>query len=378
MNECFSIRHANGRTMAAVPGLAPGSYIPPRPFIIPVFIPLSGCPHRCSFCNQSAITGVAPYRLSAAAVEQTVRTWRPRVRDSNRPVEIAFYGGNFLGLPTGLVQDLLTAAAGFVHRGAAGGIRFSTRPDTISPETLAVVHNFPVVAIELGLQSMDDRVLGRNRRGHTAASTTAAARRIKSAGYALGLQMMTGLPGDTKEGAEQTAETMIRLAPDTVRIYPTLVLANSPLARQFRKGDFIPMGLEETITLVSRLLMRFVSTGIPVIRLGLQAEETLSSADTVLAGPYHPALGELVYSRIFLNLAAAALARHPDRHRPVRLRVHPRHLSRMMGAGRHNLRCLQTRFQNPSLSIQPDEGITPHHLEVDNTPAPIASRSCGP
>ena len=375
MNERFSIRHLNGRTLAAARGLAPGSDIPPRPVVIPVFIPLAGCPHRCSFCNQAVITGLSLHHLSAATVEQTVRTWQPRVRDRNRPVEIAFYGGNFLGLPTGLVQDLLTAAARFVHRGEAGGIRFSTRPDTISPATLAAIRDFPVTAIELGLQSMDDRVLERNHRGHTAGCTAAAARRIKSSGYALGLQMMTGLPGDTMQGAEQTAEAMVHLAPDAVRIYPTLVLASSPLARQFRQGDFVPMGLSETVTLVSRLLLRFISSDIPVIRMGLQAEESLSSADTVLAGPYHPALGELVYSHVFFDLAAAALARHPDRQRPVRLRVHPRHLSRMIGAGRRNQQRLQARFQNPSLTIQPDEGISPHHLEVDNPPTPIASSS---
>ena len=378
MNEWFSIRQVNGRTLAAVRGLAPGSHTPRRPFIIPVFIPLSGCPHRCSFCNQAAITGVSPHRLSAATVEQTVRTWLPRVHDPKRPVEIAFYGGNFLGLPTGLVQDLLTSAAGFVRRGEAGGIRFSTRPDTISPETLAAIRDFPIAAIELGLQSMDDQVLVRNRRGHTAACTAKAAQRIKSAGYALGLQMMTGLPGDTPQGAAQTAEAMIRLAPDTVRIYPTVVLAGSPLARYFRKGDFIPMGLADTITLVSRLLLRFISSDIPVIRMGLQAEETLSSDDTVLAGPYHPALGELVYSQVFLELAAAALVRHPDHKRPVRLRVHPRHLSRMIGAGRRNQQRLRARFKLPSLTIRADEGITPFHLEVDNPTPLIASRSCGP
>ena len=378
MNEWFSIRHVNGRTLAAARGLAPGSHTPLRPFIIPIFIPLSGCRHRCSFCNQAAITGVSPHRLSAATVEETVRTWLPRVRDPKRPVEIAFYGGNFLGLPTGRVQDLLAAAAGFVRRGEAGGIRFSTRPDTISPGTLDAIRDFPVTAIELGLQSMDDRVLACNRRGHTAACTAAAAHRIKSAGYALGLQMMTGLPGDTLQGAEQTAEAMIRLAPDTVRIYPTVVLDSSPLARQFLRGDFVPMGLAETVTLVSRLLLRFISSEIPVIRMGLQAEETLSSADTVLAGPYHPALGELVYSRVFLELAAAALARHPVCQRPVRLRIHPRHLSRMMGAGRRNLQRLQARFQPPSLTIQADEGIAPHHLEVDNPTPLVASRSCGP
>jgi hypothetical protein len=177
------------------------------------------------------------------------------------------------------------------------------------------------------------------------------------------------------QGAENTVAEMIRLAPDSVRIYPTLVLANSPLARQFRRGDFTPMGLEETITLVSRLWLRFSAAGIPVIRMGLQAEETLSSTDTVLAGPHHPALGEWVYSRVFFNLAAAALAGHPDRQGPVRLRVHPRHLSRMMGVGRRNQAQLQSRFQLPSLTIHGDEGVPPHHLEVDNLPTPIASSS---
>jgi len=375
MNEGFIIRHDNGRTTAAVRGLAPGNDVSPRPFIIPVFIPLAGCPHRCRFCNQAAITGVVPHRLSAAALEETVRTWLPRVRDRRRPVEIAFYGGNFLGLPTGQVEELLAAAAHFVRQGDAGGIRFSTRPDTISSATLHTIRDFPVAAIELGLQSMDDRVLMLNRRGHTARCTAEAAGRIKSAGYRLGLQMMTGLPGDTVRRSTRTAEEMIRLVPDTVRIYPTLVLAGSPLARQYRRGDFIPMGLEDTISLVSRLWLRFVSAGIPVIRLGLQADEALGAPDTVLSGPYHPALGERVYSCIFFDLALAALTRHPDHHRPVRLRVHPRHLSRMLGAGRRNQQRLQTLFQIPSLAIQTDEELAPHHLEVDNSPAPIASSS---
>jgi hypothetical protein len=135
------------------------------------------------------------------------------------------------------------------------------------------------------------------------------------------------------------------------------------------------MGLEETITLVSRLWLRFAAADIPVIRMGLQAEETLSSADTVLAGPYHPALGELVYNQVFSDLAVAALACHPDRQVPVRLRVHPRHLSRMMGVGRRNQQELKRRFQIPSLTIRADACVTPHHLEVDNLPAPIASSS---
>jgi histone acetyltransferase (RNA polymerase elongator complex component) len=378
MNRFFTIRHVNGRTTAAIKGLPPGGDAPPRPFIVPVFIPQSGCPHRCSFCNQVAITGVPAGRPSVAAVEETVRSCLPQVRDKNRPVQIAFYGGNFLGLPAGQVTDLLTAATSFVKRGDAVSIRFSTRPDTIVPDRLAALRAFPVGTIELGLQSMDDRVLALNRRGHSAACTTAAARLIKSAGYTLGLQMMTGLPGDPPWGAERTADAMIAMKPDVVRIYPTLVLKSSALAQLFQNGSFRPMGLEETITLVSRLFLKFTTAGIRVIRMGLQADEALTPTDTLMGGPYHPALGELVFSHLFFRLAEAALAHHPEHRRPMTLHVHPRHLSRMVGAGRENLHGLSARFPRTALMVRPNAAIGPHHLEVDNTPALIASRSSGP
>ena len=374
MNEFFAIQHHTGRTTATINGFAPGGQKDVRPLIVPVFIPLSGCPHRCAFCNQTAITGVKPYRLSKSAIEQSIRTFLRFLQDRERPIQIAFYGGNFLGLPERQVRDLLETAAAYVARGDATSIRFSTRPDTITQSTLATLRDFPVAAIELGLQSMDDRVLALTRRGHDAKCTVNAAHMVKAAGYALGLQMMTGLPGDTARGAEQTAIKMISLEPDFVRIYPTLVLEHSPLAEQFRTGAFLPTTLEETIALVSRLFLIFTGSHVRVIRMGLQADDTLSSEGTVLAGPYHSAFGERVYSRVFYHLAEAALVRHPDRHHLLGIRVHPRHLSRMIGAGRENLHRLKAQFHIETLTIKPDTGITPHHLEVDNLPAPIASR----
>jgi len=374
MNEPFTIRHNNGRTAATINSLPPGGQKRARPFIIPVFIPLSGCPHRCSFCNQTAITGVKPYILSRPAIEQSIRTFLSFVRDRERPVQIAFYGGNFLGLPERQVRELLETAAAHVARGDAASIRFSTRPDTITKNTLATIRDFPVTTIELGLQSLDDHVLALTRRGHNANDCVEAARKVKSAGYELGLQMMTGLPGDTPRGALLTAEKMVALGPDVVRIYPTLVLAQSPLAEQFRSGAFAPATMEATVALVSRLFLLFTAARIRVIRMGLQADETLASAGTILAGPYHPAFGERVYSRVFYRLAKAALVRHHDRHQPLGIRVHPQHLSRMIGAGRANLHRLKTQLHISNLTIQADAGIRPHHLEVDNLPTPIASR----
>jgi histone acetyltransferase (RNA polymerase elongator complex component) len=230
-----------------------------------------------------------------------------------------------------------------------------------------------VHTIELGVQSMDDRVLARANRGHNAQCTVNAARMVASAGYALGLQMMTGLPGDTPRRAIQTARKLVALAPDFVRIYPTLVLRQSRLAEAFRTGAFIPASLQETIALVSRLVLVFAAARIPVIRMGLQADEALAAPGTILAGPYHPALGERVHSHLFLQLAEAALAQAPRGTRAVGIRVHPRHVSRLIGTGRENLSRLKARFHLENLSVQADTGVTPHHLEVDMAPLDVAS-----
>ena len=385
----FAMRHSAGRTTATVEGLAPGGRPGRRPCIIPIFLPMSGCAHRCAFCNQTAITGMRSAIPSAEGVARAIEAALPMMARPNRPVQIAFYGGNFLGLPGSIVDELLAAAALYVERGGAGGIRFSTRPDTITADRLAAVGRFPVTTIELGLQSLDDHVLALARRGHTATCTTNAARMVKSAGFELGLQMMTGLPGDSPRRALSTADRMVALAPDFVRIYPTLVLDRSPLAERYRRGTFAPPGLERTIALVSRLFLVFAAAGIPVIRMGLQADVSLAAEGTVLAGPYHPALGELVHSRIFLALASAALERYPCGAQPAVLRVHSRHLSRMIGAGRANLRRLRTRFPHRTITVCGDDDVGPHHLEVisqdasgnpkvdravDKAPAAIASR----
>jgi histone acetyltransferase (RNA polymerase elongator complex component) len=370
MAKLFTIRQAAGCTTATINGLPPGGRQHLRPYIIPIFLPMAGCAHRCAFCNQWAITGTPPERPSTAGVARMIHDRLPRQPLGARPVQIAFYGGNFLGLAPSLISALLATAGAFVQRGDAAGIRFSTRPDTITNRRLAALAGFPVTTIELGLQSLDDRVLTLAGRGHDAACVARAARTVRQAGIQLGLQMMTGLPGDTPRRAQRTANEMVKLAPDFVRIYPTLVLDGSPLADRYRAGAYTPATLEETIALVSRLVLIFAAAGIPVIRMGLQADESLAAEGAILAGPFHPALGEQVCSRIFYALAAAALDGHPRGPHPVVLRVHPRHLSRMIGPGRANQRRLQNRFKGRPIMIRSDSRVGPHHLELTSQDVP--------
>ncbi|MCK4468101.1 MAG: radical SAM protein, partial [Desulfobacterales bacterium] len=258
-----------------------------KPFIIPVFLPNVGCPHQCAFCNQTAITGKKQKTISTEKLGSYINEFLNYKGPRRKRVQIAFYGGNFLGLKGDYISSLLHEASKFVNQGKVDSIRFSTRPDTIDNERLDLLKQFPVATIELGVQSMDDNVLAMSRRGHTSLDTEKAVCLLKKRDYEIGLQMMVGLPGDDEAGALASGYRIAELYPDFVRIYPTLVLDKSPLAGWYRKGRYAPLSLQQCVTLVKRLYLLFREKGINVIRRGLQAAESLSKGSTILAGPYH-------------------------------------------------------------------------------------------
>jgi histone acetyltransferase (RNA polymerase elongator complex component) len=327
--------------------------IPQKPLIIPFFIPHAGCPHHCVFCNQKIITGAESESLNtspAPAIGQFLTYKRP----SRSHVEVSFYGGNFLGLPKEKILYLLKETEPFVDSGQIQGLRFSTRPDTIDEYRLNLIAPFPVSVIELGVQSMDDRVLKMSARGHTAADTVHAVNLLKKKGFKIGLQMMTGLPGDTVSGSLETAHKIIALKPDFVRIYPTLVLEGSPLALLYKKGAYAPLSLESCVDQLKNLYLLFQSEHIPVIRMGLQASRELSDTSIVLAGPYHPALGHWVLSSVMLDRAIAALELNPPTTDAATLLVHAKSMSRIQGLNKQNIGKIKQRFHLRSLKIQTD------------------------
>lgn len=270
--------------------------------IIPVFIPHAGCPNDCVFCNQRAVSGetVAP---DAAQVEKYIEE---RLAVSKGKPQIAFYGGSFTAVEAEYMRMLLRAASRFVANGSACGIRVSTRPDAIDTEILGTLRRAGVTTIELGAQSMDEKVLEASGRGHTAQQVRRAACLIKSEGFALGLQMMTGLPFDTTEKTRFTANELCALSPDFVRIYPVVVLRGTRLYDMWQKGDYIPQSVDEAAQVCAELIEIFEKSGIPVIRAGLNPAEDLSGGDAV-AGAYHPAFGEIAYSKIYLRRIREAL-----------------------------------------------------------------------
>jgi len=335
-----------------------------RPFIIPIFLPHAGCPHQCVFCNQVSITGSTQKKVSADQIRSRIHQFLGYESGRRKPVQISFYGGNFLGLKMDEITLLLDLAAEFIGRGQVDSIRFSTRPDSIASEHIDILKKYPVETIELGVQSMDDHVLELAGRGHSAADTARAVGRLKEHQFNIGLQLMVGLPGDDEARSLNTAVKIAALRPDFVRIYPTLVVKNSKLARWYHNGSYSPLSLAQAVSRVKKLCLLFKTHNIAVIRMGLQATEDLADESTVLAGPYHPAFGHLVYSELFLDAACAALKAADPTATNVTIFVNPRRISSMRGLKNANIMLLKRQFGLAEIDIVPDINLADDSIKI--------------
>ena len=264
---------------------------------IAIFVPHVGCPNMCSFCNQHSISGEEDLPTAEKVAQICEQAMREVANKGN--TEIAFFGGSFTAIERGYMLELLRSASKFVGKDGFKGIRISTRPDYIDEEVLELLKSYGVTAIELGAQSMIDEVLLANNRGHCAEDVVNASRLIKKHGFELGLQMMVGLYKSTTEFEYETMSKVAELKPETVRIYPVVVLNGTRLAELYKKGEYKLYSFDEVIKICADMLCFFEDIGIKVIRMGLHASETVELG--IVAGFYHPAFKEIVESRIYRN-----------------------------------------------------------------------------
>ena len=321
---------------------------------ISIFVPHIGCPNKCSFCNQRHITG----KFMAPRQEDVIKAVNIAVKSKNynpKTTEIAFFGGSFTAINRSYMLDLLSVASDFVDKGVVSGIRISTRPDAIDDEILTLLKNHNVTAIELGAQSLNDRVLRINNRGHKISDVYNASALIKEYGFELGLQIMTGLFGDNDQSAIKTAKRVIEIAPETVRIYPTIVLKDTDLAALYSDGIYAPQTLDNAVILASKLYTMFTDAGIKVIRLGLHSIES----DAYIAGPWHPAFSELCQSQIMLNSALKLLNNKGD----YIIYVNKKDISKMIGQKKSNLLFLKTKGFN--CKVKEKEGLGNLKIEIE-------------
>ncbi|NLZ49836.1 MAG: radical SAM protein [Clostridiales bacterium] len=270
-------------------------------YIIPLFVPHEGCPHNCVFCNQNSITG-STEKVTAITVKDTVEEYLKTIDRENSIVEISFFGGTFTAIPLEKQIELLTAAKYYKDRGIVDFIRLSTRPDYIDDLILENLKKFSVDIIELGVQSMNDEVLRLAGRGHSKADTVNASIKIKDYGFILGHQIMLGLPGDTFEKDLETCYESLKLKPDLCRIYPALVLKNTPMEVMYKRGEYKPYTLEEAIKIGKEIYCIYSFHNVKIIRVGLQATDNIAEGRDIIDGPYHPAFRELVEGSLLCDM----------------------------------------------------------------------------
>ncbi len=325
---------------------------------VALFVPHEGCPHMCSFCNQKTISGSAE-KLTKEDIDNAVSIAVLKEYDRENS-EIAFFGGSFTAIDEDYMTYLLECAYPYVKNGMFRGIRCSTRPDAINEKVLGILKRYGVTAIELGAQSMDDGVLAMNDRGHTAEDVVKASEMIKQHGFELGLQMMTGLYGDTDEKTVATAEKIIALRPETVRIYPTVVLEKTRLELLYRNGEYTPQSVENAAEICSELLSMFDASGIRVIRLGLHSGGNVDEG--YVAGAYHPAFREICESRIYLKKCQKQIKEKNCRG-SVKIFVNPSEISKMTGQKRSNILFLEQ--QGIHAKVFPDESLGRYELLIE-------------
>ncbi|HHU64352.1 MAG TPA: radical SAM protein [Clostridiales bacterium] len=334
-------------------------------YIIPVFIPHFGCTNDCVFCNQRKITSVNDEWVTAEYIKERIRHYLDiYARVDRNNMEIAFYGGSFTALSIEKQREILYAAREFIEQGGINCIRISTRPDSINPDILRLLKQNYVKIIELGAQSMDDGVLKQCKRGHTAAHTKKAAALIREWGFSLGLQMMIGLPGDNEHKSINTAWMLSMLQPHFVRIYPTLVLKGTHLAKLYRQGLYEPLSLARAVDVCKKVYMVFRYHDIPVIRMGLQAADNINFGRDVVAGPVHSSFGELVVSSVYLDMLMFVLKDHKIGDCPMFVYVNPKEVSKVVGNRRSNITYLTEKFGINEIKVMPDDGIKEGTVKV--------------
>jgi histone acetyltransferase (RNA polymerase elongator complex component) len=307
--------------------------------VIPIFIPHQGCPHCCVFCNQYRITGTGKsVNVTSADVGRIIRKWLARSDPAGREVQVAFYGGSFTGMKQSRQGKLLDAVAPYIRQDIIDTIRLSTRPDYVDQETVAFLRRKKVGIVELGVQSLDDTVLRTCRRGHTARQSKEAIRLLREGGLRVGVQLMAGLPRQTTSSLMKTVREVASLQPDFVRIYPVLVLRDTTLADMYGQGNYKPLTLGAAVAQTAKMKEYLDSSGIRTVRIGLQSGPELE--ENLLAGPYHPAFGEMVSSRLMLKKTRKILRYVGERERVILL-INDRDQSIFRGLRSANLKRLR-------------------------------------
>ncbi|MDO5555351.1 MAG: radical SAM protein [Clostridia bacterium] len=336
-------------------------------YIIPIFVPHLGCPNDCTFCNQRSISGQVK-KVTEAEVKEIIEEHLKTFKDENSYCEIAFFGGSFTGIEKEKQEELLKVAYEYIKSKKIQSIRVSTRPDYIDKDNLKLLKKYGVKTIELGVQSTNDYILKKCKRGHTHQDVIKASKLIRRYRFELGHQMMIGLPESTKLDELNTAKDLAKLKPKIVRLYPVLVIKNTELQKEYESGEYQPLNLLQAIERCKELYYYFTKKNITVIRMGLQNTDLISSPKNkqseVLAGPYHEAFGQLVEDSIWYDSILEKIKKINVKVKEIEIQVNPENVNNIIGHKKENIEKLKELY-DLDVKVKQNKSIRPGKFEIN-------------
>lgn len=338
-----------------------------KEYIIPIFVPHLGCPNKCVFCNQTKITGKQK-QVTAEEARKIIDEYLSNFKDKENKVEIAFFGGSFTAIDEKIQNELLEVAYEYVQRGLVDSIRISTRPDYITKDILKRLKKYKVKTIELGVQSTNNYVLAKAKRGHTFEDIKKASKLIRFYGFNLGHQMMVGLPESTALDEVNTAKDLIKLKPKIVRIYPVLVIKDTELEEDYNKGEYEPLSVTQAVERCAEIADLFNKKKINIIRIGLQNTEEITDPEKetsqVVAGPYHPAFRQLVEGRLWYNAIVSQIKKYNTKVKVVEIKANPEDVNNIIGHKKENIKKLKDIYE-VDIVLKTDENIKNGKFEIN-------------
>lgn len=338
-----------------------------KEYIIPIFVPHLGCPNKCVFCNQTKITGKQK-QVTAEEARKIIDEYLSNFKDKENKVEIAFFGGSFTAIDEKIQNELLEVAYEYVQKGVVDSIRISTRPDYITKDILKRLKKYKVKTIELGVQSTNNYVLAKAKRGHTFEDIKKASKLIRFYGFNLGHQMMVGLPESTALDEVNTAKDLIKLKPKIVRIYPVLVIKDTELEEDYNKGEYEPLSVTQAVERCAEIADLFNKKKINIIRIGLQNTEEITDPEKetsqVVAGPYHPAFRQLVEGRLWYNAIVSQIKKYNTKVKVVEIKANPEDVNNIIGHKKENIKKLKDIYE-VDIVLKTDENIKNGKFEIN-------------
>lgn len=324
--------------------------------IIPIFIPHEGCPNDCVFCNQKIITARSK-PVTAGDVKNIIETYLPTLQNRGLEViEVAFFGGSFTGIPIEKQSEYLKIAYEYKEKGLIDKIHLSTRPDYISNEILDNLKKYKVDVIELGVQSFDQDVLNLSKRGHTVEDVYLACDLIKKFDFTLGIQLMIGLPGDTFEKSIESAKKAALIKPKLARLYPTVILENTELAKMYKDGRYPGLTEDEAVKTCAEMYKILYDADINIMRVGLKSTDLVTN-NSDLGGNYHPAFRQLVEGEIAKDAIEKGLLKISNNN--ISFASNSKSFSNMIGHKGVNKKYFESKYPDIHINFIIDNDIKP-------------------